>query len=53
MRVLTDQLTRWLEARGLDSPNSIRGKMSHRTIANPEAFERANYIKVLQGYPKR
>lgn len=53
MRVLTDQLTRWLEARGLDSPNAIRGKMSHSTIANPEAFERANYIKVLQGYPTR
>ena len=53
MRVLSDQLTRWLEARGLDSPNAIRGKMSHRTIANPEAFERANYIKVLQNYTKR
>lgn len=53
MQVLTDQLTRWLQARGLDSPNAIRGKMSHRTIANPEAFERANYIKVLQGYSKR
>lgn len=53
MRVLTDQLSQWLEVRGLDSPNAIRGKMSHRSIANPQAFERANYIKVLQGYPKR
>lgn len=42
MRVLSDQLTRWLEARGLDSPNAIRGKRSHRTIATPEAFEHAN-----------
>ncbi|MHB0953181.1 MAG: hypothetical protein ACYC10_14780 [Allorhizobium sp.] len=41
MHVLSDHLTRWLAVRGLDSHNSIRGKMSHRTITNPEAFERA------------
>lgn len=51
MRVLNDELIRWLKARGLESPNTIRGKMSHGIISNPEGFERANYIKVLQGYP--
>ena len=53
MRVLTEQVSQWLEARGLASPDEIRGRMSHGAIANPEAFERANYIKVLQGYPAR
>lgn len=53
MRVLVDQLTQWLDARGLDSPDGIRGKMRHGAIANPEAFERANYIKVLQSYSNR
>lgn len=40
----------WLAARDLESVNAIRGRMSHRNIADPTAFERANYIKVLQGY---
>jgi dihydroorotate dehydrogenase (fumarate) len=48
MRVLTDGLVDWLSSRGLSSPADIRGKMSHRNVDNPEAYERANYIKVLQ-----
>jgi len=51
MRVLLDQLRDWLEARGLDSPDRIRGRMSHAASEDPTAFERANYIKILQGYP--
>jgi len=51
MQVLVDQLERWLAARGLDSPDRIRGRMCHSTIDDPTAFERANYIGVLQGYP--
>jgi dihydroorotate dehydrogenase (fumarate) len=53
MKVLVEQVSQWLEARGLDSPDGIRAKMSHGAIANPEAFKRANYIKVLQSYPNR
>lgn len=53
MKVLTDQLSQWLEARGLTSPDDIRGKISHQAIVNPEAFERANYFKVLQSYTAR
>jgi dihydroorotate dehydrogenase (fumarate) len=48
MRVLVDGLGDWLSSRGLSSPADIRGRMSHRNIDNPEAYERANYIKVLQ-----
>ena len=50
MQVLHDGLADWLDARGLASPDAIRGKLSHGRIDNPEAYERANYIKVLQGY---
>ena len=50
MRVLVDGLADWLAARGLSSPADIRGKMSHRNIDDPEAYERANYIQVLQGF---
>ena len=45
MQVLVDGLTDWLASRRLTSPDAIRGKLSHRAIANPEAYERANYIK--------
>jgi hypothetical protein len=27
--------------------------MSHRAVAHPAAFERANYMQVLQGYEPR
>ena len=50
MKVLLDGLKAWLAARGLESANSIRGRMSHRNIADHAAFERANYIKTLQVY---
>jgi dihydroorotate dehydrogenase (fumarate) len=52
MQVLVEQVRQWLEARGLDSPDDIRARMSRGATANPGAFERANYIKVLQGYSK-
>lgn len=48
MRVLVDGLHDWLSSRGLSSPADIRGRMSHAKIGNPEAYERANYIRVLQ-----
>jgi dihydroorotate dehydrogenase (fumarate) len=50
MKVLVDGLAAWLATRGLTSPADIRGKMSHSNIDNPESYERANYIKVLQGF---
>lgn len=53
MRVLSDGLQDWLEARGLSSPDAIRGRLSHGRIDNPEAYERANYIRMLQGFEVR
>ena len=50
IKVLLDGLTSWLAARDLTTPDSIRGRMSQRNIANKTAFARANYIRVLQGY---
>jgi hypothetical protein len=28
----------------------MQGSMSHRSVANPAAFERSNYMKVLSSY---
>ena len=49
MRVLLDGLRQWLEARGV-GPADIRGRMSQARIRDPAAFERANYIRILQGW---
>jgi dihydroorotate dehydrogenase (fumarate) len=43
-------LTQWLSARDFASLQKVRGLLSHQRANNPEAFERANYIKILQGY---
>ena len=32
------------------SVQQMQGSMSQKSCANPEAFERANYMKVLQSY---
>jgi len=50
MAVLLDELESWLAAREIDSPDRTRGRMSHGTVDDPTVFERANYIKILQGY---
>ena len=34
---------------GFDSIDSFRGSMSQQNVSDPVAFERANYIKILEG----
>lgn len=50
MATLAEGLEAWLMARGFGSLGDARGLLSQQRIANPAAFERANYIKILQGY---
>jgi dihydroorotate dehydrogenase (fumarate) len=50
MATLVKGLEEWLEARGFDSLSEVRGLLSQQKVKNPEAFERANYIRILQGY---
>lgn len=50
IKVLLNQLEAWLDARGLYSPNQIRGRMSQKAMPDPASYQRANYIKVLQSY---
>src|ERR1700674_4619134 len=50
MKVLLDGLKSWLAPRDLETLDRIRGRLSQRNIMDPTAFERANYIRVLQGY---
>jgi dihydroorotate dehydrogenase (fumarate) len=47
---LRDGLRRWLEEREYESVEQLRGSMSLRTSPDPSAFERANYLRILQGW---
>jgi dihydroorotate dehydrogenase (fumarate) len=40
----------WMEKNEYDSINMMKGSMSQKKIAQPAAFERANYMKLLQSY---
>lgn len=41
-----------LEILGMDSVSSVRGSLSLENYAEPAAFERASYIKLLQSYKR-
>lgn len=43
-------LLRWMEENEYESVKEMQGAMSSASVADPAAFERANYIRVLQGY---
>ena len=43
-------LAQWMVDKGYEDVATFRGAMSQREVADPAAFERANYIKVLQSY---
>ncbi len=48
-RLLAD-LTRWMERKGYESVDQLRGSMSQASIPDSTAFARGNYIKVLESY---
>jgi dihydroorotate dehydrogenase (fumarate) len=48
--VLLDGLVAWLSARRFSSVQEVRGLMSRRNVRDPSSFERANYMKIIQGY---
>ena len=50
--VLVD-LTAWMEEHEYESIRQMQGSMSQRRVAHPNAFLRANYLKVLSSYAMR
>ena len=48
-KVLTD-VERWMEENEYESVLQMLGSMSQKHVAEPAAFERANYMKVLQSW---
>ncbi|MBM3129266.1 MAG: dihydroorotate dehydrogenase-like protein [Chloroflexi bacterium] len=47
--VLND-LTAWMDKHEYESIKQMQGSMSQKSVAYPAAFERANYVKVLQSF---
>jgi dihydroorotate dehydrogenase (fumarate) len=50
--VLAD-LRRWLDEHEYDSVQQMCGSMSRRSVPDPTAFERGNYMRVLSSYTFR
>ena len=50
--VLKD-LRRWMEEHEYESIRQMRGSMSQRSVSDPAAFERGNYMRVLSSYVAR
>ncbi|HEX4978925.1 MAG TPA: dihydroorotate dehydrogenase-like protein [Acidimicrobiales bacterium] len=48
--VVIGELQRWLDEHDYESVAQLRGSMSHATTADPAAFERANYHRVLHSW---
>jgi dihydroorotate dehydrogenase (fumarate) len=50
LRAVRDGLARWLEEHDYESLGQMRGSMSLERCPDPRAYERANYMKILQSW---
>lgn len=47
---ILSNMERWMEEHEYESVQQMQGSLSQRHVAEPAAFERANYMKVLASY---
>ncbi len=47
---ILDELQNWMEEHEYTSIKQMQGSMSQKSVAEPSAFERANYMKVLSSF---
>jgi len=50
---IKSDLSAWMEEKEYDSIRQMQGSMSHKSVAEPAVYERANYLKVLSSYALR
>jgi dihydroorotate dehydrogenase (fumarate) len=53
LTAVRDGLLEWMGAHEYESIRQMQGSMSYRSVREPAAFERANYMKVLSSYALR
>jgi dihydroorotate dehydrogenase (fumarate) len=51
LRPLEVGLRDWMDRHGYETVDQLRGRLSQRSVPNPAAFERSNYIKTLASHP--
>lgn len=47
---IVDEMTAWMEEKEYESVRQMQGSMSQQNVAEPAAFERANYMKMLSSW---
>ena len=50
LRTIRREVAAWLEEHEYESLRQMQGSMSLLKCPNPEAFERANYMQILQSW---
>ena len=50
IREIMDDMNVWMEEHEYTSMQQMQGSMSQQNVAEPGAFERANYMRVLQAW---
>jgi dihydroorotate dehydrogenase (fumarate) len=50
VRHVLDEINQWMLDHEYVSVSQMKGSMSQKSVANPDAFERANYMRTLQSY---
>lgn len=51
LRLVYDELAGWMDEHGYASVREMRGTMNLAKCPDPSAYERANYVRMLQGWP--
>lgn len=49
LKTMNKELQDWMYMMGFEDITSFRGSMSQQNVSDPTAFERANYIRILEG----
>lgn len=49
LKTMNKELQDWMYMMGFENVSAFRGSMSQQNVADPTAFERANYIRILEG----
>jgi dihydroorotate dehydrogenase (fumarate) len=47
---LVNGLSEWMDRRGYRSIRQMKGILSQQQVADPSAFARANYIRIIEGW---
>jgi dihydroorotate dehydrogenase (fumarate) len=53
METMLADLRAWMEEHEYESIQQMQGSMSRKSVSDPTAFSRANYLKVLSSYSVR